>query len=145
MQVREIMTENPVCCVPDANLEDVARMMSENDCGAIPVVEDQEKWKPLGIVTDRDIVVRAVAEGKNPLDLTADDVMSQGPITVGQDASIEECEREMESHQVRRILVIDAGGGCVGIVSQADIALQRGGQETVDVVGEVSRPASPGT
>jgi CBS domain-containing protein len=143
MEIREIMTENPVCCVAETNLEEVARMMAENDCGAIPVVEDQEKWKPMGIVTDRDIVVRAVAEGKNPLDLTAEEVMSQGPISVPQNASVEECEREMQSHQVRRILVVDKSGSCVGIVSLGDIALHRGGQETVEVVGEISRPSSP--
>jgi len=143
MEIREIMTENPICCVAETNLEEVARMMAENDCGAIPVVEDQEKWKPMGIVTDRDIVVRAVAEGKNPLDLTAEEVMSQGPISVRQNASVEDCEREMESHQVRRILVVDNSGSCVGIVSLGDIALHRGGQETVEVVGEVSRPSSP--
>lgn len=143
MEIREIMTENPVCCVAETNLEEVARMMAENDCGAIPVVEDQEKWKPMGIVTDRDIVVRAVAEGKNPLDMTAEEVMSQGPISVSQDAGVEQCEREMETHQVRRILVVDKSGSCVGIVSLGDIALHRGGQETVEVVGEVSRPSSP--
>jgi CBS domain-containing protein len=143
MEIREIMTENPICCVADTNLEEVARMMIENDCGAIPVVEDQEKWKPMGIVTDRDIVVRAVAEGKNPLEMTAEGVMSQGPISVRQDASVEECEREMESHQVRRILVVDKSGSCVGIVSLGDIALHCGGQETAEVVGEVSRPSSP--
>jgi CBS domain-containing protein len=97
----------------------------------------------MGIVTDRDIVVRAVAEGKNPLDLTAEEVMSQGPISVRQDSSVEECEREMQSHQVRRILVVDKSGSCVGIVSLGDIALHRGGQETVEVVGEISRPSSP--
>ena len=143
MEISEIMTENPICCVGETNLEEVARMMAENDCGAIPVVEDQEKWKPMGIVTDRDIVVRAVAEGKNPLEMTAEDVMSQGAISVRKDASVEECEREMESHQVRRILVVDASGSCVGIVSLSDIALHRGGQETVEVVGEISRPATP--
>ena len=143
MEIREIMTENPICCVAETNLEEVARMMTENDCGAIPVVEDQEKWKPMGIVTDRDIVVRAVAEGKNPLDMTAEEVMSQGPFTVRHSSSVEECEREMESHQVRRILVVDESGSCVGIVALADIAMHRGGQETVEVVGEVSRPSSP--
>jgi len=143
MEIREIMTENPVCCVSETNLEEVARMMAENDCGAIPVVEDQERWKPMGIVTDRDIVLRAVAEGKNPLDMNAEEVMSQGPVSVRQDSNVEECVREMESHQLRRILVVDKGGSCVGIVSMGDIALHRGGQETVEVVGEVSRPSTP--
>jgi CBS domain-containing protein len=141
MEIREIMTENPVCCVAETNLEEVARMMAENDCGGIPVVEDQEAWKPVGIVTDRDITCRAVAEGRNPLDMTAEEVMSQAPVTIRQTAGLDECVREMETHQLRRILVVDGTGGCVGIVSLADIALHTGGKETVEVVGEVSRPS----
>lgn len=140
MEISEIMTENPICCVPDTGLEEVARMMAENDCGAIPVVQDQENWKPVGIVTDRDITCRAVAEGRNPLEMTAEQIMSPGPVTVKQDATVEECAREMETHRMRRILVTDGSGGCVGIVSLADIALHTGGKETVEVVEEVSRP-----
>ena len=141
MEISEIMTENPICCVPATGLEEVARMMAENDCGAIPVVADEEAWKPVGIVTDRDITCRAVAEGRNPLELTAEDVMTQTPVTVRESADLEECVREMESHQLRRILVVDGTGGCIGIVSVADLALHTGGKETVEVVGEVSRPS----
>ena len=88
-KVREIMTENPICCVTSTPLEEVARMMVENDCGAIPVVEDQEGWKPVGIITDRDLTCRAVAEGRNPLDLTAGDIMTPAPVTVGAETSLE--------------------------------------------------------
>lgn len=140
MEISEIMTENPICCVPDTGLEEVARMMVENDCGAIPVVQDQENWKPIGIITDRDIACRSVAEGRNPLEMNAEQVMSQGPVVINQNASIEECVREMETHQLRRILVTDGNGGCVGIVSLADIALHTGGKETAEVVEEVSQP-----
>jgi CBS domain-containing protein len=141
MEISEIMTENPICCVPETGLEEVARMMTENDCGAIPVVEDQENWKPVGVVTDRDITCRAVAEGRNPLEMTAEQVMSQGPVAVRWDSSVDECLREMETHQLRRILVTDESGSCVGIVALADVALHTGGKETVEVVEEVSRPS----
>lgn len=141
MKIKEIMTENPICCVGETNLEEVARMMVENDCGAIPVVEDQENWKPIGIITDRDITCRAVAEGKNPLDMTAEEVMTASPVTISQEASVEECIREMETHQLRRILVVDDTGSCSGIVALADIALHTGDKETGEVVEEVSRPS----
>jgi CBS domain-containing protein len=141
MKIKEIMTENPICCVGETNLEEVARMMVENDCGAIPVVEDQENWKPIGIITDRDITCRAVAEGKNPLDMTAEEVMTASPVTISQEASVEECIREMETHQLRRVLVVDDAGSCSGIVALADIALHTGDKETGEVVEEVSRPS----
>ena len=133
------MTENPVCCVAEASLEEVARMMVENDCGAIPVVEDQQKWRPIGVITDRDITCRAVAEGKNPLELDAADCMTPDPVTIAEDADLEECIALMEKHKLRRILVVDAVGSCTGIVAQADIALSAPEEETGEVVEEVSR------
>ena len=141
MKIKDIMTENPICCVGETNLEDVARMMVENDCGAIPVVEDQENWKPVGIITDRDITCRAVAEGRNPLEMTAAEVMTASPVVVGQDASLEDAIREMETHQLRRILVTDESGGCSGIISLADIARHTSEKEAGEVVEEVSRPS----
>jgi CBS domain-containing protein len=140
MRVKDIMTENPICCVPGTSLEEVARMMVENDCGAIPVVEDQENWRPIGIVTDRDITARAVAEGRNPLDLTAGDCMTPDPVTIGEDADVEECIALMEKHKLRRILVLDEKGSCSGIVALADIARNSNEEETGEVVEEVSRP-----
>ncbi|HKP97021.1 MAG TPA: CBS domain-containing protein [Fibrobacteria bacterium] len=141
MKTKEIMTENPICCGRETSLEEVARMMVENDCGAIPVVEDQEQWKPVGIITDRDITCRAVAEGRNPLEMTAEEVMTLSPVTIAEDSTVEECIREMEVHRLRRILAVDAKGGCSGIVSLADIALHTGEKQVVEVVEEVSRPS----
>ncbi len=141
MEISEIMTENPICCLPSTGLEEVARMMAENDCGAIPVVADEEGYKPIGILTDRDIVCRALAEGRNPLELNAEDIMTAAPVTLLQNSGLDACVREMESLQLRRILVVDGSGGCVGIVSLADLVLHTGGRETVEVVEEVSRPS----
>lgn len=142
MKVKDIMTENPICCVKSTTLEEVARMMVENDCGAIPVVENQEEWRPVGIITDRDITCRTVAEGRNPLELTAGEIMTASPVTVGPETTLEECERLMEELQLRRILVVDRDGGCSGIVALADIARNAPDEEIGEVVEEVSKPAS---
>lgn len=135
--VQLIMTENPKCCAPDTSLEEVAKMMVEIDCGCIPVVD--ENSKPIGMITDRDITVRTVAQGKNPLDLTAGKVMSDGVYTVTPETSIEECCRMMEQKQVRRIAVVDAEGTCCGMVAQADVANYASRKQTAEVVQEVSK------
>jgi CBS domain-containing protein len=142
MIVSEIMTDSPACCTPDTGVQSVAQMMVDNDCGCIPIVEDEENGKPVGVVTDRDIVVRAVAEGKNPLDLTAGDVMTKSVITVTPDMSVEDCCNLMETQQIRRIAVVDDSGSCCGIVAQADIASHADQRKTAEVVQEVSKASA---
>jgi len=139
MQVRDVMSENLAYCLPSSRLEDVARLMVAHDCGAIPIVQDDHSKRPLGIVTDRDITTRAVAKGKNPLELTAQDCMTPDVATISADAPIEECCRIMEDRQIRRMLVVDDDRGCCGIVAQADVALHASPFETAEVVKEVSR------
>lgn len=142
MNVKEIMTNDPACCTADENLQKVARMMVVNDCGCIPVVEDASSKKPVGTITDRDIIVRTVAEGRNPLDMSAGDVMSRQTKTVTPETSVEECCNLMENNQIRRILVVDDKGGCCGIVAQADVAAKAGDRKTAEVVQEVSRASA---
>ncbi|HEU0185813.1 MAG TPA: CBS domain-containing protein [Blastocatellia bacterium] len=139
MQVKDIMTRDLACCTPDTNLQDVARLMVECDCGEIPVVENKQNMKPMGVVTDRDICCRTVAEGKNPLQMTAGDCMSSPCVTVTQEMSVEDCCRVMKENQIRRVPVVDESGACRGIVSQADIAKHAPKQETAEVVQNVSR------
>ena len=122
MQVREVMTENPACCTPETDLQQVARMMIENDCGCIPVVDSQSNKKPVGTITDRDITIRTVAAGQNPLTMKASEIMSIDIATIKPDSSLEECFTAMEEKNIRRILVVDEKGGCCGIVAQADVA-----------------------
>lgn len=136
-KVKDIMTQNPQTCRPDASLRDVAKAMVESNCGEIPIV-DQNK-KPVGVVTDRDIVCRTIALDKNPMDMKAKDVMSSPCVTVDEETSIDECCRTMEEHQVRRIPVVDEDGGCCGIVAQADIAMKTEDEKTSEVVKEVSK------
>jgi CBS domain-containing protein len=122
MKVREIMTKNPATCTPDASLNEVAQLMIEHDCGCIPVVDGKDSMKPVGTITDRDITVRAFGANKNPLELKASDVMTSDVASVRPGSSIEQCCDEMESKQIRRILVVDESGRLAGIVAQADVA-----------------------
>lgn len=137
MQTKEIMTTDVACCGPDTPLPEVARLMVEHDCGEIPVVDENKK--PLGVVTDRDITCRTVASGKNPLELTARDCMSDPVVTVTPETSVDDCCKVMEENQVRRLPVVDESGACCGIVSQADVAHRVSKEETGEVVREVSR------
>jgi CBS domain-containing protein len=142
MQVKDIMTRDPACCTPDTNLQEVARLMVKCDCGEIPVVENRQNMRPVGVVTDRDICCRTVAEGKNPLELTAGDCMSSPCVTVTPGMDVEDCCRLMEKNQIRRVPVVDENGVCCGIVAQADIAQHAPRQETAEVVRKVSRAAA---
>jgi CBS domain-containing protein len=140
MLVREIMTADPICCTPDTNLGEVAKLMANNDCGALPVVENERSRKPVGIITDRDIVCRIVAADHNPLQARARDAMSAHLITVRPDMEAEECFNLMEEKQVRRVPVVDNSGACCGIVAQADVAIKASGEETAELVKDVSKP-----
>jgi CBS domain-containing protein len=142
MKAKEIMTPNPACCTPQTGLREVAQMLIDHDCGAIPVVESQTSRWVVGIVTDRDIACRAIAAGKNALELTAGDCMSSPCVNVLPDSSLEECCEAMEKNKVRRLIVVDEGGACCGIVSQADIALRGKEKKAAEVIKEVSEPTA---
>jgi CBS domain-containing protein len=133
------MTPQPASCRPTDSLREVAALMVEFDCGAIPVTDD--RGAPAGIVTDRDITCRAVAEGKNAVEMAAADVMSHDLVTVTPDTDVEDCSRLMEDEQVRRLLVVDGDGVCVGILAQADLAAKALPQVAGGVVRQVLAPA----
>lgn len=141
MKVQDLMTEQPAFCTPDTPLQKVASMMIEFDCGCIPVLENEETLRPLGVVTDRDICCRTVAMNMNPLEMTAVEVMSGPALTLSPEHSLDDCRRVMEKYQVRRVVIIDAEGRCTGIVAQADLALEGPGEVTAEVVRTVSQPA----
>ena len=138
MEIRELMTKDPACCSPSASVKEAASLMASNDCGQIPVTNAEGEL--VGVITDRDIACRCVAEGKSAETLV-EDIMSSSPITVTIDASVAECCKKMEDNQVRRLPVVDDAGRCCGIVSQADIARHAGEHQTGDLVREVSEPA----
>jgi CBS domain-containing protein len=141
MKVSEMMTADPAVCTMDTPLQEVARMMVQCDCGEIPVVERDDLKKVVGVVTDRDIVTRAVAEGRNPGTLTAADVMTSPAVTIGGDEDVDEVIRVMETQQIRRVPVVNQNGEICGIVSVADIARHESRKETGELVREVSTPA----
>lgn len=135
-QVSDIMTKNVATCQPGDTLQKVALTMKENDCGAVPIVNGKNV---AGIITDRDIVMRAVAEGKNPLDLSAESCMTEDISTIDENESLANCMNLMEKQQIRRVVVTDNSGNVCGIVAQADIALNVPENQTGDTVKKVSR------
>ncbi len=134
---RDVMTVNPAVCTPETPLDQVARLMVQHDCGEIPVIDSAEH--PIGVVTDRDIVCRVVAEGKNPMAYTAELCMSQPAVTVPDDAPLTEVMATMEKHQVRRVPVVDSQGCCAGMIAQADVAWSGRTRDVAELVREVSR------
>lgn len=139
MKVKDVMSKDVACCGNDTLLQDVAAMMVDYDCGEIPVSDKQ--GVVLGVITDRDITIRSVARGLNPLGMIASDCMTVPAVTVSENLSVKECCDTLERNQIRRVPVVDASGCCVGIVSLADIARHASGRATAEVVQEVSKPS----
>ena len=136
MDVRTVMTRNPVVATGSTYLKEVARMMLDNDVGEIPIVDD---GKPVGVVTDRDIVIRLVAYGQDPTQVRAEDCMTSPAITLGQDAELKSCAELMARERVRRIPIVDAQGRVCGIVALADLERRT---DTRSMKAEVSRHVS---
>jgi len=135
-QARDIMTPDPACCMPHTSLDEVAKMMVRYNCGEIPVVDCDDQL--IGVVTDRDIVSRVVAGGKNPLAYTAETCMSHPAVAIREKAPLEEVLMTMETHQIRRVPVVDDRGHCCGIIAQADIARAGTEHEVAELMREVS-------
>ena len=134
---RDVMTPDPAYCSATATLDLVAKMMVQNNCGEIPIVNTANH--PIGVVTDRDIVCRVVAEGKNPTAYPAESCMTTPVVTVRANASLEDVIATMETHQIRRVPVVDEDGACIGIVAQADIAAMEPPRKTGELVSQISR------
>lgn len=136
-RARDIMTSNPACCSPETSIDEVAKLMRQHDCGEIPVISSAEE--PIGVVTDRDIVCRVVAEGKNPMAYPVEHCMSQPVVTVTVNDSLPSITATMEKHQIRRVPVVDDDGRLVGMIAQADIAWTGEKSEVAELVREISR------
>ena len=137
MLARDVMTPKPARCSPRTTLDVVAKLMVKHNCGEIPVVDTADQI--IGVVTDRDIVCRVVAEGKNPSSYTAESCMSFPVVTLPADASLEEVISTMEGHQIRRLPVVDDEGCCAGIISQADVVFAGAPKQTAELLCELSR------
>jgi len=140
MRVREIMSQDVACCTRDTSLTDVGRMMKDCNCGEIPVAESNNSKRLVGVITDRDIVCRTLANGLDPMELAAGDCMSQPVVSIGPDALLEECSQLMQKHQIRRVPVVDKNGECIGIVAQADLARQASTEHVGQFVKTLSQP-----
>jgi CBS domain-containing protein len=138
MNVRDVMTRQQVaCCTPEATLHTAACLMAARDCGALPVI-DLDRF-PIGMITDRDIVVRGVTE--DAADMTVRDCMTAPAITIDEDTDLDDCIDLLERAQIRRIIVVDNHGKCVGIVAQADIAAHVSKRKAGELLRYLSRPS----
>ena len=137
MQVNEVMTRGVECVSPDATLQEAARTMKDLDGGPLPVCDND---RLAGILTDRDIAVRAVAEGRDPRATRVRDVLSPGVVYCFEDDDVQEAARLMEEKQVRRLVVLDRAKRLVGIVSLGDLAVQTSDRDLAGkALEEVSR------
>jgi CBS domain-containing protein len=136
---RDVMTQNPVSARPEDTVASVARLMKENDIGPIPIVESQNSKRLIGIVTDRDLALKVVAEGRDPQTTPVKQVMSISVITCHDDDDIETALNAMSAQQLRRIPVVDDNKMLLGIIAQADIATRMNAPEkTAEVVKDIS-------
>lgn len=139
-RVRDFMTEDPVCCLPTTSLKVVAKLMAQYDCGEIPVVYSIERPKVVGVLTDRDITCRTVAHGLNPLEMTAEDIMTTPALVVTMDMSLDDCCTLMKEEKIRRVPVVDADEFCCGMISLADIARKSEDLVVASMIHDISMP-----
>jgi len=133
--IRDVMTSNPRGVETSSPVIEAARIMKEQDVGPVPVLED---GRLVGMLTDRDIVVRVVADGKDPQSTTVAEVASRDLVTIDPQQQLDEALRLMAQHQVRRLPVVEEDGRLVGIVAQADVAVQGDDARTGEVVEQIS-------
>ena len=139
MQLKDIMTRDPVVLPPDATLKEAAQRMRDLDSGVMPVGEDDQL---LGMLTDRDITVRATAEGKDPNGTPVREVMTPEVVYCFEDDDVREAARKMEEHQVRRLIVLTRDKRLAGIVALGDIAVHAPSDQLAGEITEaVSEPA----
>ena len=134
--IREVMTANPSSVEPSTPVAEVARLMQQENVGSVPVVED---GRLVGTITDRDITIRVVAEGRDPQSTSVGDVASRDLVTIDPQQNLDEALRLMAQHQVRRLPVVEEDGRLVGIVAQADVATEAPPEEAGQAVEQISQ------
>jgi CBS domain-containing protein len=135
-QIRELMTKDPRTVKPEATAADAAKLMRDEDTGVAPIAEGGGKL--VGVVTDRDIAIRVVAEGKDPRSTKVTEIASKNLVTIDPQQELDEVLRLMAQHQVRRLPVVEEDGKLVGIVAQADVARHTDPERTGEVVERIS-------
>ena len=142
MFCREAMTENPVCCLPNDLVGASARVMRREDVDAVPVINDEQQKQLIGIVTDRDLAIKVVAEARDPNHTLVQDIMTSTIVVCRECEDLSSAMKAMEEHQIRRVPVIDDDGRVVGIISQADLATRlHEPRQTPKMLEEISQAA----
>jgi CBS domain-containing protein len=142
-KARDIMTESPACCTPETHAREAAQQMEQNDCGSLPVVENRNSMKLIGMVTDRDLALRILGRGNDP-NTPIREAMTRNVSSVKADDDLDSIERVMSGQQVRRVPVVDDHDRVIGIVAQADLARELravGAKDFGKVVEKISEPA----
>lgn len=139
----DVMTKNPSCCLPTDTVAKAAQQMKKEKVGSIPVIENEKTKKLIGIVTDRDLALQVIADGRDAKATKVADVMTQDVVTCGVDDDVQDAVDAMADNQLRRIPVVDHDLMIVGIISQADVATRVDEpQETAKMVKEISQPTA---
>ena len=140
-KVHEVMTDSPRCVTPETPVSEAARLMKSEDVGSLPILEGQ---KLTGVVTDRDIVIRAVAEGKDPRGMPVREIASRELVTIRPDEDLSEALKLMASYQVRRLPVVEEDNRLVGVLAQADVATEAKEKDFAHMVEGISQtPTGP--
>jgi CBS domain-containing protein len=136
----EVMTKNPVCCLPNDSVAKAAELMKSENIGSIPVIENEQTQKLVGIVTDRDLALKIVAKGLDARSTKVEAVMTRQVVTCLADDDLQKALDAMAEHQLRRILVVDNDKKILGIIAQADVATRVDQPEkTAEMVKEISQ------
>lgn len=137
----DVMTMEPTCCLISDPVTRAAQIMKDEDVGSVPVVEDEGTKRLVGILTDRDIVIKVITDNRNCGDVRVEEIMTRNPITCKPEEAIQNAMDRMSQHQIRRIPVVDGRGRITGIISQADLATRMDQPEkTEKVLESISQP-----
>ena len=141
MKCNEVMTKNPVCCLPNDNVVKAAQLMKRLNVGPIPIIDSEETKKLVGFLTDRDLALKIVAEGRDPKSTKVEEVMTRNVVTCQMDDDLQKAMDVMAEHQLRRIPVVDSGNRIIGIIAQADVATRLDQPvKTAEMVKDISQP-----
>jgi CBS domain-containing protein len=143
MKVKEVMSANPLCCTPGDSAQTVAKMLCDRNVGSIPVVTDRQSRTLFGMITDRDLCCSIVVQGLDPRTTRILEYVSQDPVSCRDGENVEQCERLMQEHQIRRIPIVDGDNRVIGIVSQADLALRDKPERVHKTIAEISKSSRP--
>ena len=141
MKCSEVMTKNPECCLPNDSVVKAAQLMKRLNVGPIPIVESEETGKLVGFLTDRDLALKVVAEGRDPKSTKVEEVMTHKVVTCHMDDDLQKAMDVMAENQLRRIPVVDSSSKIIGIIAQADVATRLDQPvKTAEMVKDISQP-----